>query len=183
MGLVLLALVLTACSSAPAPKPAPPPPPPQGSTAKEAQAIMMSASASLVSGKLTLTPEPGGVHLAGTIGGLPPSGRFGFHVHDTGDCSAVDGTSAGGIFNPTHQRHGNAKIGAHQLGDLDNLISDLEGVAHVDADLGGVTLGGGAPTDIAGRALIVHADPDDYATQPDGKSGPRVACGVIKVLR
>ncbi|SEM15426.1 superoxide dismutase, Cu-Zn family [Pseudoxanthomonas sp. GM95] len=179
------ALVLAACSSAPPPKPFPPAPPPPVATpmAREAQAIMSSASASLVSGKLTLTPIAGGVRIAGTIGGLPASGRFGFHVHETGDCSAVDASSAGGHFNPTHQLHGSAKIGAHHAGDMDNIVADVEGVAHIETQLGGVLLGGGGATDIVGRALVVHADPDDYATQPAGKSGPRVACGVIKVIR
>ncbi len=178
-------LVLTACGSAPAPKPLPPPPPVVVATplAKEAQAVMRSASASLVSGKLTLTPEPGGVRIAGTIGGLPASGRFGFHVHETGDCSAVDASSAGVHFNPGHQPHGSAKLGAHHAGDMDNLVSDAEGIAHVQLQLGGVMLGGGGATDIVGRALVVHADPDDYATQPAGKSGARVACGVIKAIR
>ncbi|RZZ83215.1 superoxide dismutase family protein [Pseudoxanthomonas winnipegensis] len=177
------ALALSACSSAPAPKPAPPVVVPAQATVHDAQAIMRSASASLVSGKLTLSPVAGGVRIAGTIGGLPPSGRFGFHVHEVGDCSAVDASSAGGHFNPTHQPHGNAKIGAHHAGDMDNLTSDLEGVARVDTRLGEVTLGGGAPNDILGRALVVHADPDDYATQPAGKSGARVACGVIQAIR
>lgn len=176
------ALALAACSSAP--KPLLPAPPPAAVTpmAQRAQAIMQSASASLVSGKLELTPAAAGVRIAGTIGGLPALGRFGFHVHESGDCSAVDGSSAGGHFNPTHQPHGNAKIGAHHAGDMDNLVADAGGVAHVDTQLAGVTLGGGA-MDILGRALVVHADPDDYATQPAGKSGARVACGVIKAIR
>ncbi|WDS34866.1 superoxide dismutase family protein [Pseudoxanthomonas sp.] len=179
------ALVLAACSSAPAPKSLPPAAPAAVATpmAQEAQAIMRSASASLVSGKLTLTPVQGGVRIAGIVGGLPASGRFGFHVHETGDCSAVDASSAGGHFNPTHQPHGSAKIGAHHLGDMDNIVADAEGVARIDTLLGGVLLGGGGSTDLVGRALVVHANPDDYATQPAGNAGPRVACGVIKVIR
>jgi len=66
---------------------------------------------------------------------------------------------------------------------MDNISSDAEGVAAVDAHLHGVTLGGGAANDIAGRAVIVHADPDDYQSQPTGNAGARVACGVIKVVR
>lgn len=175
-------LVLAACSSS-APKPAAPPPAAATPMAQGAQAIMQSASASLVSGKLGLTPQAGGVHISGILGGLPALGRFGFHVHETGDCSAVDGSSAGGHFNPTQQPHGNAKIGPHHAGDMDNLVADAEGVAHLDTQLPGVSLGGGGPMDILGRALVVHADPDDYATQPAGKSGARLACGVIKQTR
>jgi Cu-Zn family superoxide dismutase len=179
------ALVLAACSSTPKPKPPAPAPLPAAATptAREAQAVMTSASASLVSGKLALTAVPGAVRIAGTIGGLPASGRFGFHVHETGDCSAVDASSAGAHFNPTGQPHGSAKIGAHHAGDMDNLVADAEGVAHVETQLGGVMLGGSGSMDILGRALVVHAAPDDYATQPAGKSGARVACGVIKAIR
>ena len=56
-------------------------------------------------------------------------------------------------------------------------------MAHIDAHVSGVTLGGGAPNDIAGRAVIVHAAADDYTSQPTGTAGARVACGVIKVVR
>ncbi len=179
------ALALAACSSAPKPKPLPPVPSPVAAApmVQQAQAVMTSASASLVSGKLTLTAVQGGVRIAGTVGGLPASGRFGFHVHEIGDCSAVDASSAGGHFNPTQQPHGNAKIGAHHAGDMDNIVADAQGVARIDTRVGSVMLGGGGPLDIMGRALVIHADPDDYATQPAGKSGARVACGVIKVIR
>ena len=71
----------------------------------------------------------------------------------------------------------------HHAGDMDNLVSDASGVAKVNMHLRGVTLGGGAANDIAGRAVIVHAAPDDYRTQPTGNAGARVACGVIKVTR
>ena len=66
---------------------------------------------------------------------------------------------------------------------MDNIVSDAGGVAKVNVHLRGVTLGGGAANDIAGRAVIVHAAPDDYHTQPTGNAGARVACGVITVTR
>jgi Cu-Zn family superoxide dismutase len=181
---VLIALSLAACGSAPPPAPAPPPVPsvPRADV-QEAQAVLASASGSLVSGKVVLTPVTGGVRLVGEVGGLPKSGRAGFHVHERGDCSSADGSSAGAHFNPTGQPHGNAKTGAHHAGDLDNLIADLEGVARVDVVLRDVSLGGAANSDIAGRALVVHAAPDDYRTQPAGNSGARVACGVIRITR
>ena len=177
------AVLLSACGSAPKKAGPTPPPPTVVSTAKQGEANLSPASASIVSGRIALMVEPGGIHITGLIGGLQPMQQAGFHIHERGDCSAVDASSAGGHFNPTHQPHGNAKIGAHHAGDMDNLTSDLEGVARVDTRLGEVTLGGGAPNDILGRALVVHADPDDYATQPAGKSGARVACGVIQAIR
>lgn len=177
-----LLLALAACASAPPPK-APVPTtaqPPARPHVARALAALAPASASMVSGKLLLVPQGTGVRITGTVGGLPRSARFGFHVLERGDCSAVDASSAGPHFNPAGAPHGNAKIGAHHAGDLDNLASDLAGVANVDAWLDGVALGGGGPGDILGRALAVDARPDDYATQPDGRSGPHVACGVIR---
>ena len=66
---------------------------------------------------------------------------------------------------------------------MDNIVADAGGVARVNVHLRGVTLGGGAANDIAGRAMIVHADPDDYHSQPAGNAGARVACGTIKVTQ
>ncbi|HET6397792.1 MAG TPA: superoxide dismutase family protein [Pseudoxanthomonas sp.] len=176
-----LTALLAACSSTPpAASPAPPAP---ASTAQQATAALASASGSRVSGKLTLAPMGDGVHVSGEVGGLQPNGRFGFHVHEKGDCSAVDATSAGGHFNPAGAPHGRAGSGAHHAGDMDNIASDASGVARVNVHLRGVTLGGGAANDIAGRAVIVHAAPDDYHTQPTGNAGARLACGVIRVTQ
>jgi len=172
-------LALAACSSTPQAEP-PPPAQPQ-STAQQAVAVLASASGSRVSGKLSLAPMGDGVHISGEVGGLPANGQFGFHVHEKGDCSAADASSAGGHFNPTAATHGRAGSGAHHAGDMDNISSDASGVATVNVHLRGVTLGGGALNDIAGRAVIVHAAADDYSSQPAGNAGARVACGVIKV--
>jgi len=149
-------------------------------TASSAHAALAPASGSLVSGRLTLVPMGGGVHIRGDIGGLPPGSSHGFHIHEKGDCSAVDAASAGGHFNPAGKPHGRAGHGAHHAGDSDNLVADAQGVAHVDAHVEGVSLGGGASNDILGRAIIVHANADDYSSQPAGNAGARVACGVIR---
>ena len=177
VALVASVLVLGACASTPPP----PPPPPAVSTAKAASVNLASASASLVSGKVQLRAMGDGVHLSGTVGGLAANSQHGIHVHETGDCGAVDASSAGAHFNPAASVHGRAGSGAHHAGDMDNLTADGSGVAQVDIHLQGVTLGGGAANDIAGRALIVHAAPDDYRTQPAGNAGARVACGIITV--
>lgn len=177
------AAALSACASAPpqtdvaAPAPAAAA---TASTARQAVANLASASGSLVSGRLTLVPMGDGVHVTGEIGGLQPNGSHGFHIHEKGDCSATDASSAGGHFNPAAQPHGRAGHGAHHAGDGDNLIADAQGVARVNAHFSGVNLGGGGANDIAGRALIVHANADDYSSQPAGNAGARVACGLIK---
>ena len=176
---------LAACASAPntATQPARAAAVHNASTAKQAVANLASASGSLVSGRLTLAPMGDGVHLSGEVGGLQPGSSHGFHIHEKGDCSAVDASSAGGHFNPAAQPHGRAGHGAHHAGDSDNLVADANGVARVDAHVSGVSLGGGAANDIAGRAIVVHATADDYISQPAGNAGARVACGVIRVTQ
>ena len=153
------------------------------STAKSATVNLASASGSLVSGKLTVVPMGNGVHLTGEVGGLSPGSTHAIHIHEKGDCSAADASSAGGHFNPAAQPHGKVGSGAHHGGDMDNLVANAEGVAQVNAHAEGVTLGGGAANDVAGKAVIVHAAADDYRTQPTGNAGGRVACGVITVTR
>ncbi len=180
---IATALLVAACGSSPPPKPVAPVAPPAVSTARMAEANLAPASASLVSGRLAVVPEAGGVHISGVIGGLPRGRQAAFHVHEKGDCSAMDASSAGGHFNPSAQPHGRAGAGAHHAGDMDNLQANGEGVVNVDVHLRGVTLGGGGANDIAGRALVVHAGADDYRSQPAGNAGARVACAVIRVVR
>lgn len=178
----LAAAALAACSTAPrqdAPAPAAAPATTSSSTAQSATVNLAPASGSLVSGKLAIMPMGGGVHLAGEIGGLGAGETHAIHVHEKGDCSAADASSAGGHFNPTGSPHGRAGTPVHHAGDMDNLTADAEGVARVNIHLAGVSLGGGAANDIAGKAVIVHAAPDDYTSQPSGNAGARVACGVI----
>lgn len=153
------------------------------SAAREAAANLAPASSSLASGRLVLMPMAGGVHVRGEVGGLKPGGMHAFHIHETGDCSAADASSAGGHFNPSGLPHGRAGRGAHHAGDADNLVANARGVGTVDAHFAGVTLGGGRANDIAGRAVVVHAAPDDYTSQPAGNAGARIACGVIRIVR
>ena len=137
------------------------------------------ASGTLVSGRLQLMAMGQGVHIAGELGGLAPNSTHGFHIHEKGDCGAADASSAGGHFNPAGAPHGNPGTPPHHAGDMDNITADANGVAHVNLHVPGVSLGGDPAHDILGRALVVHADPDDYASQPSGNSGARIACGVI----
>jgi Cu-Zn family superoxide dismutase len=153
---------------------------PAGMLATHAIAHLAGASGSLVSGTLTLVQTGAGVRIQGDLGGLVPGSTHGFHVHETGDCSAADASSAGGHFNPGGSPHGNAETARHHAGDIDNISADPSGVAHVDAIVVGTVLGGSGSTNILGRALVVHAAPDDYRTQPSGNSGTRIACGVVR---
>ncbi len=119
------------------------------------------------------------VHVLVLAQGLKPGQMHGFHIHEAGDCSSGDGMSAKGHFNPGGKPHGNPSSGDHHAGDLPPLQADGKGHAKLEADVSGITIAPG-PTSIVGRGLIIHADPDDFKTQPTGNSGARIACGVIK---
>jgi Cu-Zn family superoxide dismutase len=131
------------------------------------------------SGRIELIPTDGLLTLTGSISGLEPNSEHGFHIHENGDCSAPDASSAGGHFNPTSKAHGKPGSASHHAGDIPNLTADAQGTAQVNAQLEGVTAGGG-PTSLLGKAIVVHAKADDYKSQPAGNSGARIACGVIQ---
>ena len=118
------------------------------------------------------------MQVSGRVTGLKPGQEHGFHIHDKGDCSSGDGMSTGGHFNPTNQPHG-PQDGPHHAGDLPALQANANGQADLRVLLKGLTIGSGT-TDIVGRGLIVHAQPDDFKTQPTGNSGARIACAVIR---
>ena len=174
--------VLVACSRAEAP-----PPPTAAAPAAVVEAapatastMIAGASGSSVAGALQLAASTSGVTLTGEISGLAPNTEHGFHIHETGDCSAPDAKSAGGHFNPTHAEHGGPTSAMKHLGDIPNLQSDASGKVAVNATIEGATLRDGGPNDLVGRAVIVHAKRDDYKTQPSGDSGDRIACGAIQ---
>lgn len=146
-----------------------------------AKVSLTSAAGSAVKGDLTLTNEGVAVSIRGEITGLAPGKEHGFHVHEVGQCSLPDFTSAGEHFNPTKASHGDPKSSEHHLGDIPNVKADENGRATVDVSVKGITLEDkdGSPNEILGKALVVHAMPDDYKTQPSGGSGARIACGVI----
>jgi superoxide dismutase, Cu-Zn family len=110
---------------------------------------------------------------------LPPEREVGFHIHEAGDCSSGDGMSAKGHFNPHGKPHGHPQTAERHAGDLPSLKAGKDGRAKLDVTIDQVTLKPG-PASIVGRGLIIHADPDDYKTQPTGNAGARIACGVIK---
>lgn len=144
-----------------------------------AEARLEPTRGNTASGTVSFRQDGADVVVTARIGGLKP-GAHGFHIHDKGDCSAPDATSAGGHFNPAGKPHGHPEHGDHHAGDMPQLVADAAGNATLTATLPGLSIGRGV-TDIVGRGVIVHADPDDFKTQPTGNSGARVACGVIAV--
>ena len=148
---------------------------PTASASDAARADLGPASGSAVSGTVAVRAlAGGGVHLDVKVSGLSP-GLHGFHVHEVGDCSALDASSAKGHFNPTGKPHGS------HAGDLPDLTADASGNARLSTNVPLLTLDDGSMS-IMGRAFVVHADPDDHVSQPTGNSGKRVACGVIRAL-
>ena len=113
------------------------------------------------------------------VQGLKPGQEHGMHIHEVGDCSSGDGMSTKGHFNPFGKPHANHGSPERHAGDLPSLKANNEGRANVQIDLDIITVTPG-PASILGRGLIVHADPDDYKTQPTGNAGARIACGVIQ---
>jgi len=127
-----------------------------------------------VRGTVTFTQRGDSVHVETVLRGLAPGSQHGIHVHEKGDCSAPDGTSAGGHYNPAGSPHG-PQAGPHHYGDMPNIQAGDYGGTNASFDLAGVKV-----EQLVGKAVIVHRDADDYKSQPAGNSGPRIACGVIK---
>ena len=143
-----------------------------------AVADLQSTRGNTASGKVVFTQQGDQVMVHARITGLKPNQEHGFHVHEKGDCSSGDGMSTGGHFNPLAKPHG-PHDGDRHAGDLPALKADASGAVDVRFPVSGITIGAGA-TDIVGKGLIVHAQPDDYKTQPTGNAGARIACGVIQ---
>ena len=143
-----------------------------------AVATLAPTAGNTTSGSVQFTQKGDRVQVSGEVRGLKPNAEHGFHVHEKGDCSAPDATSAGGHYNPGGRPHGRHGAGAHHTGDLPSLKADANGVARFSFESASISVGAGAG-DITGRGLIVHRDPDDYTTQPTGNAGARLACAVI----
>ena len=201
---IVLGLIVAACAAQPAepaaapeaatPGPVEPPPAPAASAAAAAPAaepaaapaaalksvdvVMEAKSGSKLAGKAVLTETEGGVHVVLTLEGVDP-GEHGAHVHEKGDCSAADGASAGGHFNPHTKDHGLPGAEKRHLGDLGNITVGKDGKGSLDITAPGANLKATDAASFIGRAIIVHAKKDDGG-QPTGNAGGRIGCGVIK---
>lgn len=124
--------------------------------------------------------DDGRMRIVAEISGLAPDGSHGFHIHEYGDCTAADGTSAGGHYSPQDHLHGAPGDAEHHAGDLGNIEADANGDARKEMTVDFLTLNG-PKNPILGRGVIVHAGKDDLTSQPTGDAGARIACGVIGV--
>jgi len=163
-----LAAAFTAHSQTPAEKPSAP---------LKAVAVLHPTSGSKVGGTVTFTEEADGVQVHAEITGLTP-GNHGFHVHEFGDCSAADASSAGAHFNPTHKPHAGPDTPERHLGDMGNVQADASGKATLKYVDHQISLANDERS-VIGRSVVVHEKADDLKSQPSGDSGARIACGVI----
>lgn len=147
----------------------------------KAMATLNPTEGNQVSGTVTFTQESEGVRVVVNLRGFGGAGMHGFHIHEFGDCSAADGTSAGGHFNPEGVAHAGPDAEKRHVGDLGNLSADENGVA--TADFVDTMLALSGPHSILGRGVIVHAEADDLTSQPTGAAGARLACGVVEAVR
>jgi Cu-Zn family superoxide dismutase len=159
-------LGLAACASQPAPVPA--------SSANPGPIELRDASGRTFATATVI--ESGGVRVRLEAAGLAP-GTYGVHIHAVGRCDPPGFESAGPHWNPTGRQHGRLNSMGWHLGDLPNLTVGTNGAGEAEFTVTGTSLNDLLDAD--GAALVVHAGPDDYRTDPSGNSGARLACGVI----
>ena len=142
--------------------------------------ILYPTQGNKVNGIITFTLTENKIHVTGDIHGLT-KGKHGFHIHEFGDCSAPDGSSAGGHFNPDKMEHAGPMSPMRHEGDMGNIEADANGNVHLDYMDAMISFEG--KNSIIGRGVIVHEKEDDFHTQPTGNAGARVANGVIGIAK
>lgn len=148
---------------------------------KVAEAIILPKSGNTtLDGTATFEEKDGKTTLTLEVTGAPP-GEHGAHIHETGDCTAEDAASAGGHWNPEGKDHGEPGEESH-LGDLGNLTVKADGTGTLTLEKTEWNIGGAAGGNLLDKAVIIHANADDFTTQPTGNSGGRIGCGVIELV-
>ncbi|MEL4307474.1 superoxide dismutase family protein [Joostella sp. CR20] len=147
---------------------------------KKVKVSMEAKSNSTVSGNVVFTEKEGVVSMTAVFDGLNP-GTHAIHLHEKGDCSAADGTSSGGHWNPTFSKHGKwGDPDGYHKGDIGNFTADENGNGTITFKTNEWCIGcGDDKKDILGKGVIVHQGTDDFTSQPSGDAGARVSCGGI----
>jgi Cu-Zn family superoxide dismutase len=141
--------------------------------------IFESKSNSTVAGTATFTEKKGNVTLVAKLTGLKP-GVHAIHIHEKSDCSAADGSSAGGHWNPTFKKHGKLGEGEAHKGDIGNFTADENGIGTITFSTNEWCISCEDQTkNILDKSIIVHANPDDFTSQPTGNAGGRIACTAV----
>lgn|SRR5690554_5598708 len=154
----------------------------QADERKEVRVVMEAKSGSSLEGEAVFVQENGEVTLTANFSGLS-EGTHAIHLHENADCSADDGTSAGGHWNPTFENHGKwgADEGYHK-GDIGNFEVDADGNGSITFSTDEWCIDCEDDTkNIIGTSLIVHDGVDDYTSQPAGNAGTRIGCAVIEL--
>jgi Cu-Zn family superoxide dismutase len=161
---ILLLLIFNACEQ----------------SSKNATAIIQPKSNSTISGKVTFIEKNGIVTMTATIANAS-EGNHAIHIHAEGDCSAPDGKSAGGHWNPTNKSHGKWEETPFHRGDIGNIVVGADGKGTISRETDLWCIGCEDETkNIIGKAIIIHQGPDDFTSQPAGAAGARIGCGVIE---
>lgn len=174
MSLFLMLLTLTACSSRDDK---------EKKLTEESQAVKMgnaqmhSATMKSVNGSVSFEEKEGSLIIKTDLIGLKPNAKLGFHIHENGVCEGPDYKTAGDHWNPTQMKHGNPTSHEKHKGDMGNLQTDKNGVSQMTITLADTTL-----EEVMGKAVLIHAAPDDFKTQPSGNSGARIACGLVRPI-
>lgn len=145
-----------------------------------ATATLQGAPGDGIAGTVTFHATDDGVHVVAEVQGVDGAGKHGFHVHENGQCDHEGEqhfTSAGGHFNPTGVEHACPPTDPRHAGDLGNIEVGANGSARMEMTSDQLSLSG--PNSVIGKAIILHASPDDCKTQPTGNAGDRLACGVV----
>lgn len=142
-----------------------------------AVAELSPAAGRNVGGTVTFRENGDVVEIRAEVSGAP-AGNLGFHLHEVGDCSAPDFTSAGGHFNPAGHPHGAPTAAERHAGDFGNITIGEDGSGTLLFTSADLTIAEG-PSSVVGRAVVLHEKTDDLATQPTGNAGARIACGVV----
>ena len=153
--------------------------PGDASAAKQVTVTIDPKSGSKLTGTATFKQQGGKVELTVEVKGAP-AGVHAVHIHENGDCTSVDGESAGGHWNPTKEAHGKWGDAAHHMGDIGNLTVNADGNGTLTMSTDRWTIGTGQANDITGHAVVVHTKGDDFKSQPAGAAGARIGCGVIE---
>jgi superoxide dismutase, Cu-Zn family len=146
----------------------------------KAVCVLYPTQGNTASGTVIFTRMDKGIKVVVDIQGVS-KGRHGFHIHEFGDCSSQDGSSAGGHYNPGGKTHGAPMDRTRHMGDMGNIEADETGKAHMEYTDPMMTFEGA--NSIIGRSVILHKNEDDLKTQPTGNAGPRIACGVIGIAK
>jgi len=148
-------------------------------TSLTASTTIASKNSSGISGTVIFTETNGRVNMTANITGLA-AGNHAIHIHAIGDCSADDGTSAGGHWNPTNVDHGKWGTAPFHIGDIGNIVADANGIGTIsrDTDLWCIDCND-ETKNVVGKAIIIHEGVDDFSSQPSGAAGARIGCGKI----